>query len=87
MLADIEAGKVGKVIVKDMSRLGRNYLQVGLYTEMLFPQKGVRFISVNDNVDSASAVSYTHLDVYKRQVPKSCMRRTRFTAPRTICLP
>lgn len=53
MLADIEAGKVGCVIVKDMSRLGRNYLQVGLYTEMLFPQKGVRFIAVNDGVDSA----------------------------------
>ena len=54
MLADIEAGKVGTVIVKDMSRLGRNYLQVGFYTEMLFPQKGVRFIAVNDNVDSAN---------------------------------
>ena len=54
MLADIEAGKVGTVIVKDMSRLGRNYLQVGVYTEMLFPQKGVRFIAVNDNVDSAN---------------------------------
>ena len=53
MLADIEAGKVGTVIVKDMSRLGRNYLQVGMYTEMLFPQKGVRFIAVNDGVDSA----------------------------------
>lgn len=52
MLADIEAGKVGTVIVKDMSRLGRNYLQVGFYTEMLFPQKGVRFIAINDNVDS-----------------------------------
>ena len=38
MLADIEAGKVCTVIVKDMSRLGRNYLQVGFYTEMLFPQ-------------------------------------------------
>ena len=37
MLADIEAGKVGTVIVKDMSRLGRNYLQVGFYTDLLFP--------------------------------------------------
>ena len=53
MLADIEAGKVGTVIVKDMSRLGRNYLQVGMYTEMVFPQKGVRFIAINDGVDSA----------------------------------
>ena len=44
MLADIEAGKVATVIVKDMSRLGRNYLQVGMYTEMIFPQKGVRFM-------------------------------------------
>ena len=39
MLADIEAGKVGTVIVKDMSRLGRNYLQVGMYTDMIFPQR------------------------------------------------
>ena len=54
MLADIEAGKVGTVIVKDMSRLGRNYLQVGMYTEMIFPQKGVRFIAINDGVDSAN---------------------------------
>ena len=61
MLADIEAGKVGTVIVKDMSRLGRNYLQVGFYTEMLFPQKGVRFIAVNDNVDSETAAWTTIL--------------------------
>ena len=54
MLADIEAGKIGTVIVKDMSRLGRNYLQVGMYTEMIFPQNGVRFIAVNDTVDSAN---------------------------------
>ena len=53
MLADIEAGKVGTVIVKDMSRLGRNYLQVGMYTEMICPQTGVRFIAINDGVDSA----------------------------------
>ena len=38
---------------EDMSRLGRNYLQVGMYTEMVFPQKGVRFIAINDGVDSA----------------------------------
>ena len=58
MLADIEAGKVGTVIVKDMSRLGRNYLQVGMYTEMIFPQKGVRFIAINDGVDSAQGENY-----------------------------
>lgn len=52
MLKEIEAGKIGTVIVKDMSRFGRNYLQVGFYTEMLFPQKNVRFIAINNNVDS-----------------------------------
>ena len=48
----IEAGQVETLIVKDLSRLGREYLQVGYYTEIYFPQKGVRFIAVNDGVDS-----------------------------------
>ena len=52
MLADIKAGKIKRVVVKDMSRFGRNYLQVGMYTEMLFPEYGVHFIAVNDGVDS-----------------------------------
>ena len=42
MLSDVEAGLVGTVIVKDMSRFGRNYLEVGLYTEIRFPEMGVR---------------------------------------------
>ena len=49
----IESGKVGTVIVKDMSRLGRNYLQFGMYPDIVFPENDVRFIAVNDNVDSA----------------------------------
>ena len=52
MMADIEAGLVDMVIVKDMSRFGRNYLEVGLYTEIRFPEMGVRFIAINDGVDS-----------------------------------
>ena len=52
MLADIKAGKIKRVIVKDMSRFGRDYLQVGFYTDMLFPDFGVHFIAVNDGVDS-----------------------------------
>lgn len=52
MLADIKSGKVARVIVKDMSRLGRNYLEVGMYTDVLFPSFGVHFIAVNDGVDS-----------------------------------
>ena len=52
MLKDIENDLIGTVIVKDMSRFGRNYLQVGFYTEMMFPKKLVRFIAINNNVDS-----------------------------------
>lgn len=48
----IESDQVSTVIVKDMSRLGRNYLEVGQLTEMVFPQHNVRFIAVNDSVDS-----------------------------------
>ena len=54
LLEEIEAGRVENLLVKDLSRLGRNYLQVGYYTEILFPKKGFRFIAVNNNVDSAN---------------------------------
>ena len=53
MLTDVENGNVSTIIVKDMSRFGRNYLEVGFYTEMSFPKKNVRFIAVNNNVDSS----------------------------------
>ena len=52
MLADIEAGHIKTVVVKDMSRFGRNYLEVGMFTEIKFPELGVRFIAINDGVDS-----------------------------------
>ena len=52
MISDCENKKVGTVIVKDMSRFGRNYLEVGYYTEIFFLENGIRFIAVNDNVDS-----------------------------------
>ena len=52
MMEDVEAGKVSTVIVKDMSRFGRDYLKVGFYTEILFAEKDVRLIAVNDNVDT-----------------------------------
>ena len=53
MITAIEAGYISAVFVKDLSRLGRNYIEVGKLTEMIFPQKGVRFIAINDGVDSA----------------------------------
>ena len=46
--------KVGTIIVKDMSRLGRDYLKVGYYTEILFPENNIRFIAINSGVDSAN---------------------------------
>lgn len=52
MLAEAEAGKIGTIIVKDMSRFCRNYLEVGFYTEILFPKKQIRFIAINNSVDS-----------------------------------
>ena len=52
MLSDIENGFVTMVVVKDMSRFGRSYLEAGLYTEIRFPELGIRFIAVNDGVDS-----------------------------------
>ncbi len=52
MMSDIEAGKVGIVITKDLSRLGRDYLKTGEYIEIIFPDHDVRYIAVNDGVDT-----------------------------------
>ncbi len=52
MERDIEDGKISALIVKDMSRLGRDYLTVGYYTEHYFPERGIRLIAVNDGVDT-----------------------------------
>lgn len=52
LIDDVKSGKIGTVIVKDMSRVGRDYLQVGFYTEVLFRESGVRFIAISNGVDS-----------------------------------
>jgi DNA invertase Pin-like site-specific DNA recombinase len=52
MMADIEAGKINCVIVKDLSRLGREYIETGRYLRRIFPAYGVRFIAINDNIDT-----------------------------------
>ena len=52
LLNDIKEGKINTVIVKDLSRFGRNYIEVGNYIEQVFPSYNVRFIAINDNVDS-----------------------------------
>ena len=61
----IENGEIGTVIVKDMSRLGRNYLQVGMYTDVVFPENDVRFIAINDNVDSAVQTEFDMTPIHK----------------------
>ena len=52
LIRDVDAGRVGTIIVKDMSRLGRDYLKVGYYSEVYFGEAGVHFIAVNDGVDN-----------------------------------
>ena len=57
LMADIDAGKVKVVIAKDLSRVGRNYIETGFYTEVYFRRKGVRFIAVSNGVDTINPVS------------------------------
>ena len=52
MLQEVEAGRVATVITKDLSRLGRNYLKTGELIEIVFPENGVRYIAINDGVDT-----------------------------------
>ena len=87
MMKDIEAGKVNCVIVKDQSRFGRDYIDVGKYKEKIFPKLGVRFITINEGYDSLSATSSDDLaftinsfvyDFYVRDI--STKIRTNLTA-------
>lgn len=62
MIRDLEDGLFNTIIVKDLSRFGRDYIESGKYLQKVFPEKNIRFISVNDNYDSENAdVSDTHL--------------------------
>ena len=53
LLEDAKCGKINTIIVKDLSRFGRNYIQVGQYTDYIFPMYNIRFIALNDNVDTS----------------------------------
>lgn len=57
MLEDAKSGKIDTIIVKDLSRFGRNYIEVGQYIDYIFPAYGIRFIAINDNVDTADRMS------------------------------
>lgn len=73
MLEDIKQGKVDCVVVKDLSRFGRNYIESGRYIEKIFPMLGVRFIAINDNYDSLIGKSQTDEIVipFKNQIGRA----------------
>ncbi len=78
MLAEIEKGSIAAVIVKDMSRVGRDYLQVGFYTEVFFREKGVRFIAVSNGVDSDNNTSsefVPFLNIMNEWYLRDCSRK------------
>ena len=82
LIEDIEAGKVGMVITKDMSRIGRNYLEVGYYTEIYFGQKNIRFIAIANGVDSenqGSSEFAPFLNVMNEWYLRDCSRKIRAT--------
>ena len=63
MIQDILASTVECIIVKDLSRLGRDYITVGYYLEMFFPSKGVRFVSINDQFDTADDMTNQNKEI------------------------
>ena len=65
MIADVEAGKINMVVVKDLSRLGRNYILCGQYTEIYFPERNIRFIAVNDGVDTLNDAGSMDITPFK----------------------
>ena len=76
----VHDGKVSAVIVKDLSRLGRDYLKVGLYTEVLFPEANVRFIAVNNGIDSnnqAESDIAPFLNIFNEFYAKDTSRKIR----------
>ncbi|MCI9433291.1 MAG: recombinase family protein [Oscillospiraceae bacterium] len=80
MIADIEAGKVKCVVTKDLSRLGRNYIEAGSYIEVFFPRHNVRYIAVTDGVDSVNRqemdiTPFKNIlnDLYSRDISKKVL--------------
>lgn len=74
MISDIEVGQVDLVLTKDLSRLGRDYITAGQYTEIYFPSKGVRYIAINDGYDSDSP--YTDIAPFKNVINEMYARDT-----------
>ena len=64
MLQDIQKGKIDCVVVKDLSRLGRDYITVGYYLEMFFPRNNIRFVSINDQFDTTNGITNRDKSAY-----------------------
>ncbi len=82
MMRDAERGQINTIIVKDLSRFGRHYVQVGNYISEILPAMDVRFIAIGDNVDSASSnLDYDLLfpikNIFNEYYPADCSRKTR----------
>ena len=80
MISDIEAGKISCVITKDLSRLGRNYIESGSYMEVFFPKHNVRYIAITDNYDSVNKqemdiAPFKNIlnDMYSRDISKKVL--------------
>lgn len=82
MMADAENGAINTIIVKDLSRFGRNYVQIGLYMSEILPNLGVRFIAIGDDVDSNKGnLDYDLMipikNIFNEYYPADCSRKTR----------
>ena len=80
MLKGIEAGEIGTVIVKDRSRLGRNFLETGKYTQIVFPEHGVKFIAVSNPTEGDPDDAYdidVFLDIFNSWYPKDVSRKVK----------
>lgn len=78
MMADAEAGKIAVIIAKDMSRIGRNYLEVGFYTQVKFRELGIRFIAIGNNVDTNVAGSddfVPFINIFNEMNLRDCSRK------------
>ena len=82
MIADVEAGTIRRVIIKDLSRFGRDYLQVGMYTEVLFAQHDIHFIAIANNVDSQKGDNdlTPFVNLFNEWYARDCSRKQRAVA-------
>ena len=77
MIEDMEAGRIGIIITKDLSRLGRDYLMTGQYIELIFPEHAVRYIAINDNVDTTKSMDdmMVFRNVFNDFYARDCSRK------------